>query len=167
MNNKLLKYVKSKFINISKDLMENPQGLKFKLEKASEKVNTQSVRDSLGKNIEDLKTLIRMAKAWSSRRYRKVSTQTIVYTIAAIIYFVTPTDFMPDFVLGLGFLDDIAVIRWVIGHIKDDLENFKAWEEGKKTAAGKAKAREKNGAESNGKTIHKSKKNNKANTEGE
>lgn len=154
MNNKLLKYVKSKFINISKDLMENPQGLKFKLEKASEKVSTQSVRDSLGKNIEDLKTLIRMAKAWSSRRYRKVSTQTIVYTIAAIIYFVTPTDFMPDFLLGLGFLDDIAVIRWVIGQIKDDLEGFKAWEEGKI------------GPKANGKTTDKSKENNKANTEG-
>lgn len=134
--------------------MENPQGLKFKLEKASEKVSTQSVRDSLGKNIEDLKTLIRMAKAWSSRRYRKVSTQTIVYTIAAIIYFVTPTDFMPDFLLGLGFLDDIAVIRWVIGQIKDDLEGFKAWEEGKI------------GPKANGKTTDKSKENNKANTEG-
>lgn len=108
--------------------MDNPQGLKFKLEKAGEKLNTKSVKESLGKNVEDLKTLIRMAKAWASRRYRKVSKQTIVYTIAAIIYFVTPTDFMPDFILGLGFLDDIAVLRWVIGQIKTDLEDFKAWE---------------------------------------
>lgn len=131
MNKKLLKYVKGKFLTIAKDLMENPQGLKFKLDKAVEKVNTKSVKDSLGRNVEDLKTLIRMAKAWASRRYRKVSTQSIVYVIAAIIYFVTPTDFLPDFVLGLGFLDDIAVIRWAIGQIKEDLEKFKAWEASK------------------------------------
>ena len=121
-------YVKGKFLNIASDLMQNPQGLKFKLDKAREKINTQSVRESLGKNVEDLKTLIRMARAWASRSYRNVSSQTILYTVAAIIYFVTPTDFMPDFIIGLGFLDDIAVIRWVIGQIKTDLERFKEWE---------------------------------------
>lgn len=128
MNRKLMAYVKGKFLNIASDLMQNPQGLKFKLDKAKEKINTQSVKESLGKNVEDLKTLIRMARAWASRSYRNVSSQTILYTVAAIIYFVTPTDFMPDFIIGLGFLDDIAVIRWVIGQIKTDLERFKEWE---------------------------------------
>lgn len=129
MNRKLMAYVKGKFLNIASDLMQNPQGLKFKLDKAREKINTQSVRESLGQNVEDLKTLIRMARAWASRSYRNVSSQTILYTVAAIIYFVTPTDFMPDFIIGLGFLDDIAVIRWVIGQIKTDLDRFKEWEE--------------------------------------
>ncbi len=128
MNRKLMAYVKGKFLDIASDLMQNPQGLKFKLDKAKEKISTQSVKESLGKNVEDLKTLIRMARAWASRSYRNVSSQTILYTVAAIIYFVTPTDFMPDFIIGLGFLDDIAVIRWVIGQITSDLERFKAWE---------------------------------------
>lgn len=128
MNSKLAKYVKSKFVRMAGDLMDNPQGLKFKLEKAGEKLTKGAVADALGVYLEDLKTLIRMVKVWVSRKYTGVEKQTILYTIVAIIYFVTPTDFVPDFLLGLGFMDDIAVISWVLGMIKEDLEKFKAWE---------------------------------------
>lgn len=128
MNSKLARYVKTKFIRIAQDLMENPQGLKFKLEKATEKIKKQSVVDSLGVYVEELKTLIRMAKAWVSRKYTGLETQTILYTVVAVIYFVTPTDFVPDFIIGLGFVDDIAVLSWVLSLIKDDLSKFKDWE---------------------------------------
>ena len=104
MNSKLTKYVKTKFIRIAQDLMDNPQGLKFKLEKAADKISKKNVVDSIGVYVEDLKTLIRMAKLWASRKYNGVEKQTILYTIVAVVYFVTPTDFVPDFILGLGFV---------------------------------------------------------------
>lgn len=131
MNSKLAHYVKTKFVRIAKDLMDNPQGLKFKLESAGEKIKKGSVADALGIYVDDLKTLIRMAKCWVSRKYTGMETQTILYTIVAVVYFVTPTDFVPDFILGIGFIDDIAVISWVLGLIKVDLEKFKRWEEEK------------------------------------
>lgn len=129
MNSKLLKYVKGKFVKVAEDLVKNPQGLKFKLVKAKEKINKQSVMDSLGSYVDDLKTLMRLLSAWISRKYTGVNTQTIVYTVLAVVYFVTPTDFVPDFVLGLGFIDDIAVLSWVLEKIKDDVNKFKEWEE--------------------------------------
>lgn len=132
MNSKLASYVKNKFVRIAKDLMENPQGLKFKLESAGEKLKKGAVVDALGIYVEDLKTLIRMAKFWVSRKYTGIETQTILYTIVAVVYFLTPTDFVPDFLLGLGYVDDIAVISWVLGMIKEDLEKFKSWELEKK-----------------------------------
>ena len=128
MNSRLTSYVKKKFIRIAEDLMENPQGLKFKLESAIEKINKKNVTDSLGVYVEELKTLIRLTKLWGTRKYSGVETQTILYTIVAVVYFVTPTDFVPDFILGLGFVDDIAVLSWVLGMIKDDLQKFKDWE---------------------------------------
>ncbi len=128
MNSRLSEYVKTKFMAIAQDLMENPSGLKFKLEKATEKINKSSVKDALGIYVDDLLTLIRLSKAWVSRKYTKVNKQTILYTVLAVVYFVTPTDFVPDFLLGLGFMDDIAVISWVLGKIKVDLAEFKKWE---------------------------------------
>ena len=128
MNSKLTKYVKERFLQLAQDLMDNPQGLKFKLEKASEKISKKSVIDSFGVYVDDLKTLIRMTGLWVSRKYTKVSTQTILYTIVAVVYFVTPTDFVPDFIIGLGFIDDIGVLTWVLGMIQVDLLEFKAWE---------------------------------------
>ncbi|MCO4754698.1 MAG: DUF1232 domain-containing protein [Bacteriovoracaceae bacterium] len=132
MNKKLLNFVKAGFIDISKDLLKNPQGLRVKLDAAIEKLNKQQIKDALGKNVEDLKVLVRMTKSWLNKDYREISVQSIIYTIAAIVYFVTPTDFMPDFIMGLGLLDDIAVLRWVMNQIKSDIDKYKQWERGKK-----------------------------------
>ena len=131
MNSRLKKYVTNKFTKIAQDLIENPQGLKFRLENVKEKLNRQNVIDALGKNVEDFKTLLRMAKLWISRRYRKISKQSIILVIVALIYFITPTDFVPDFILGLGYVDDISVLKWVLSQISVDLENFKQWEKEK------------------------------------
>jgi uncharacterized membrane protein YkvA (DUF1232 family) len=132
MNSKLTSYVKDKFMRIAQDLMENPQGLKFKLERATEKINKANMKETFGVYYDDLKALIRMARHWVGRRYTQVSTQAILYTIVAVVYFLTPTDFVPDFIIGLGFVDDLAVVSWVLGLIKEDLEKFKVWEKNKK-----------------------------------
>jgi uncharacterized membrane protein YkvA (DUF1232 family) len=115
-------------MRIAQDLMENPQGLKFKLEKAAEKLSKKSVIDSFGHHATDLKTLVRLTRLWVTRKYTGVSQQAILYTIVAVVYFVTPTDFVPDFLLGLGFVDDIAVLSWALSMIQEDLIKFKSWE---------------------------------------
>ena len=132
MNQKLLKLVQFKFLKIAEDLVKNPQALKFKLEKAKEKLNKESVKESLGRNIDDLKTLMRFISAWLTRKYTSVPTQSIIYIVLGVIYFITPTDFVPDFILGLGFVDDIAVLVWVMEKVKVDIDQFKNWEYEKK-----------------------------------
>lgn len=110
MNSRLKKLISEKFLKMAQDLVNNPEGLKFKLSKAREKLQKDSVKEALGGYKDELQTFLRMIKAWVSRRYRGVSKQTIVYAVIAVIYFLNPTDFIPDIILGLGFIDDIAVI---------------------------------------------------------
>jgi len=43
--------------------------------------------------------------------------------IAAIAYFITPTDLIPDFVAGLGFTDDAAVLAAAIGLISGNMKD--------------------------------------------
>jgi uncharacterized membrane protein YkvA (DUF1232 family) len=128
VNYRLDKYIKLKFLKISEDLVKNPGGLKVRLSKAKEKMNKESVKDALGTYFEDLKLFIRMISSWITRKYTRMSNESLVYTVLAIIYFVTPTDFVPDFILGLGFIDDITVIAWVMEKIKVDIEEYKKWE---------------------------------------
>lgn len=44
--------------------------------------------------------------------------------LAALAYFVVPTDLVPDIILGLGYTDDITVFwaawRMISGHITDE-----------------------------------------------
>jgi uncharacterized membrane protein YkvA (DUF1232 family) len=144
MNSRLTSYVKKKFIRIAEDLMENPQGLKFKLETAAEKITKKSVIDAMGIYVDDLKALIRLSKLWVSRKYTAVDNKTILYTIVAVVYFVTPTDFVPDFILGLGFIDDMAVVSWVLNMIRDDVNKFKDWEKKINKKRSSKKSKEKN-----------------------
>lgn len=132
MNAKLLAYLKGKFVSAAKEALKSPQALKTKLDKAADMLGSAGVTDKLGKSLSDVKALIRMIRYWIERKYTDISPQSLLYTVAAILYFVTPTDFLPDFILGLGFLDDIAVLKWVINQIRGDLEKFKLWEQNTK-----------------------------------
>lgn len=48
----------------------------------------------------------------------------------AIIYFVTPVDLILDWIPLLGFIDDAAVVVFVIRQIRSDLDKFLEWEAG-------------------------------------
>ena len=41
--------------------------------------------------------------------------------LAALAYFVVPFDILPDFVLGLGFTDDITVLITAIGMVRGNI----------------------------------------------
>lgn len=58
--------------------------------------------------------------------------QTILWAIAAIIYFVNPFDVIPDFIPVVGYVDDSTVIAFVINSIRKDLDDFLKWERSKK-----------------------------------
>ena len=74
-----------------------------------------------------LTALFRLLKAYISGDYRDIAWGSIVLVIVAIIYFLSPIDLIPDILPG-GFIDDAAVIAFVIAQIKADLDNFLAWE---------------------------------------
>lgn len=41
--------------------------------------------------------------------------------LAALAYFILPLDLLPDFILGLGFTDDLAVIMAAIGAVRSNI----------------------------------------------
>ena len=77
---------------------------------------------------QDLRTLVRLAKAWAFREYRRVPWRTVTYAVAAMLYFINPVDLIPDMLIGIGFVDDAAVVHAVIHSIHNDLIAFRRWE---------------------------------------
>jgi uncharacterized membrane protein YkvA (DUF1232 family) len=43
------------------------------------------------------------------------------------MYFLSPLDAIPDWIPGLGMLDDIAVLAWVMKNLEAELNAFRAW----------------------------------------
>ena len=78
--------------------------------------------------IEEIKTLIRLVRAYLNGSYSQISQTSIVLILAGLIYLVNPLDVVPDFLLGVGFLDDATVLGFVILRTKSEIQKFLDWE---------------------------------------
>ncbi|BFU96944.1 MAG: conserved protein of unknown function [Nitrospira sp.] len=78
----------------------------------------------------DIHLLARLLKAWMNGAYKGVSLQTLVAIVASLLYFINPLDVIPDFVPGLGYVDDAALIAWLLKSLAGDLDQFTNWENG-------------------------------------
>jgi len=88
-------------------------------------------RGVLEKVWNDLMTLFRLVRAWVTREYTEVPWKTLLWILGAIVYFVNPFDVIPDFIPVFGYVDDAAVIAFVINSVRNDVEDFKDWEQSK------------------------------------
>jgi uncharacterized membrane protein YkvA (DUF1232 family) len=78
--------------------------------------------------LEPIKTSYRLIRAYASGTYRDISVENFGLIVAAIIYFVMPLDALPDFIAGLGFADDAAVLAWTFRKVNEELARFLHWE---------------------------------------
>ena len=113
--------------NDARDVINDREKTSRLAEEAQDKADRH--RSILAPIRNDLDVLIRMARSWALGDYSTVPWKTLVLLMGAIIYFLNPIDVIPDFVFGLGFIDDIAVVQFVVRSIREDLDAFLAWEE--------------------------------------
>ena len=65
-----------------------------------------------------------LIKSYVQGNYTKLPLVTLVKIPAALLYFVMPFDFIPDFLPLVGFADDLAIVVWVGKAIKEELDEF-------------------------------------------
>jgi uncharacterized membrane protein YkvA (DUF1232 family) len=111
-------------------ILQNPKGLLNLLKNVFNKANKGSNggNDTLGDIMAKLTSVASLVKNYASGEYRDVSRGSIISVVAALVYFVSPLDFIPDFIPMLGFADDLALLTFVISKLGDELEKFQLWE---------------------------------------
>ena len=75
----------------------------------------------------DVPVMVNMVKDYTRKKYRRVPLKTITMITAALIYLVNPNDAVPDYLPGVGYLDDAAVMNFVLVSVKEDVEKYKEW----------------------------------------
>lgn len=85
---------------------------------------------------DDLETSFRLLTAYGRGRYREVPYRSMLALAAGLIYLVWPLDAIPDFLVAVGLVDDLAVLTLMIGQIRHDLARFRAWERDRYEAGG-------------------------------
>lgn len=111
-------------------LVESPGLLLRVIEQAGRKLAAAGGARSLAPVVEELRTMIELLRAWAGGTYTGVASANLLLVVGAVVYFLMLADLVPDFILGLGFVDDVAVVTGVIGAVREELEKFRTSQAG-------------------------------------
>ncbi len=117
---------KSEFTNI------DPEKIANNSEAIMKKV---SIVGDFVKLITNIKNMISMIKASCMKQYKNVPKKTIVSICFALSYVFSPADLIPDNIPGIGYIDDISVVEYVIKSANKDIEDYVEWEKQQSSAA--------------------------------
>ncbi|KAF0112265.1 MAG: hypothetical protein FD147_326 [Chloroflexi bacterium] len=113
----------------AEDYLKDPEKSKRLLDEAMKKANNkEKINGPLAELWRNLKTLFRLLQAYFSKQYTAIPWGSVVLIVGAVIYFVSPIDLMPDWIPLSGFIDDAAVLMFVLAQIRSDLDRFLLWE---------------------------------------
>ncbi len=125
--------MKNKFFNLAlrraAKLLGKRAGLLVLLVQLSAKLKTVNWKAIHFPTVkEKFYTLGRFVKAYAMGHYRDVSWKAMITIVAAVIYFVSPIDLIPDFVPITGLTDDLGILLGVFNSLDKEIEKFLAWE---------------------------------------
>lgn len=86
------------------------------------------ILQTIGRLWTDLPMLVRLLKAWKNGSYTGLSVRTLASCATALLYVLSPVDVIPDFIPGIGLIDDAAVLTFLLHSLAEDLAAFRVWE---------------------------------------
>ena len=94
-----------------------------------EAINKKMDAAKLKAFADDVKLFFSMLKDFCTKKYTDVPIATIMSVAGTLLYVFLPVDVIPDFIPGIGFIDDAAMIALCLRMAKLDLEKYKTWKE--------------------------------------
>lgn len=81
----------------------------------------------LGRFVNDSKTLFSLLKDYWHKKYTEVPWWTIGAAVTSLLYVLNPMDIVPDFIPGIGLLDDASVVSVCLFMLQRDLAKYTIW----------------------------------------
>jgi uncharacterized membrane protein YkvA (DUF1232 family) len=108
-------------------MVDDPEALRKVADKSYRTSATRS--DAFTAVLDDFRALVRLVVAYARGNYRDIPVDAMAVVVGGLLYVVSPIDLIPDTLPG-GLLDDAAVIAWVVKTVREELDDFRAWELG-------------------------------------
>ena len=90
-----------------------------------EKIEKIASNETLHKYLNDIKLYFQMLGDIFTGKYKKVPVGTIAAIVGTLLYVLSPIDFIPDFIPGVGYLDDAAMLAVCLNFTRFDVEEYK------------------------------------------
>ena len=84
----------------------------------------RAVKGRFGRFTSQVKLLFGMIGDYKKGAYRKVPWYTLAMSASAVFYFLNPFDVVPDFIPGVGFVDDALMVSLAVRALRADLKAY-------------------------------------------
>ena len=122
------RFLKGNWLGKAKIYAFNPLKLKNLLQKLGSLMSRQGLL-----KVKDHLVLMRdYLSDIATGKYKEYDGKKLIIIVAAIIYVVTPIDFLPDFIPP-GWIDDISIVAWALKEASEELERYKNYKETNKS----------------------------------
>lgn len=111
----------------AEEMIDNEEKVEELIDEASEKA--EEAKSSLKKVWHQLNMLISLLKDYLSGDYPYVSKRHILIIMAGLIYFILPLDFSPDYIPGIGYIDDAFVLSVIARQLISVTEEYETWKD--------------------------------------
>ncbi len=81
----------------------------------------------IGKYLSDIACMVSLVRSYIKKEYTDIPIGTIISIVSTLVYIISPIDILPDNIPVVGYIDDIALLSWVLKSISSDLEEYKKW----------------------------------------
>ena len=86
---------------------------------------SEALADSgLKKLLNTTKLVFELVADYARGNYSQAPWRTIAAAILAIVYAINPFDIIPDFIPGVGWIDDIAILGLLLSGLSYDLKDY-------------------------------------------
>lgn len=82
---------------------------------------------ALHRFLDDARMIGSMIADYWNGRYKKIPYWVIASVVAALLYVLNPLDIVPDFILGIGLLDDAAVFAACLALVEKQIKAYQEW----------------------------------------
>ena len=109
--------------------VKHPDKFTEKVNEIYSKATNSEQQKSRSELTAKIKSLYRMVKMGWSGEYTGIPKGRLVMGGLALAYLVAPVDIIPDALPFIGFMDDAALLIWLVKQANDEVEKFEQWEQ--------------------------------------
>lgn len=110
----------------AEEILHNQDELERFLQRLEKKLKTVPLA---GEKLATVPIMISLIKSYIQKQYTDIPIGTIIAIISALVYFLSPIDFVPDSIPVLGYFDDAAVVAACWKLVESDVEEYARWRE--------------------------------------
>ena len=124
INEQDVKKTLDQFSKQAEETVRDPDKLRQLLQNIESKLSTVP---KVGEKLASIPVFVSLMRSYQRKEYTEIPYKSLIAIAGALIYFLAPVDLIPDFIPVVGYVDDAAVLAFVLTQVKKDVDAYKQW----------------------------------------